>query len=148
MESTPEVGRRLAAARLQRGLSQGTVARLAGIAPSYLSRIENNKLQPSFRAVVRVARAMRVPFDEIAGIEPDVAQLPGACPVSNSGRCLLDLIHGEAEVAHGLPDEAYTPRQVRMLRRFARWIHGVAPDRQRAMEILLEELTRRVADRS
>lgn len=142
MEPTPRVGQRLAAARLQRGLSQGTVARRAGIAPSYLSRIENSKLQPSFRTVFRVVRAMHVPFEEIAGVEPGARHPKGACPISHSGHCMLDLIHSEFEVAHEPEAEAFTPRQIRLLRRFAAWMRTVPQDRQRAMEILLDELGR------
>jgi transcriptional regulator with XRE-family HTH domain len=134
----PKVGQRLAAARLQRGLSQGTVARRAGIAPSYLSRIENNKVQPTFRTVSRVTQAMQVSFTEIAGAEPDSSGR--VCPVSTSGQCLLDLIH--SDIAKGKDVDGFTTRQVRLLRRFAAWIQTVPVDRQRAMEILLEDLTR------
>ena len=43
-----EIGKRLGTVRAQRGLSQGTVSRLAGLAPSYLSKIENGRIQPTF----------------------------------------------------------------------------------------------------
>jgi DNA-binding XRE family transcriptional regulator len=134
----PKVGQRLAAARLQRSLSQGTVARRAGIAPSYLSRIENDKVQPTFRTVSRVARAMQLSFSELAGGE---ANLDGrVCPVSRSGHCLLDLIH--SDVGKDKDPEGFTTRQVRLLRRFAAWVQTVPADRQRAMEVLLDDLTR------
>ncbi|MDX1387647.1 MAG: helix-turn-helix transcriptional regulator [Acidobacteriota bacterium] len=133
----PEIGQRIAAARLRRGLSQGTVARRSGIAPSYLSRIENRKIQPSFKTVTRIASAMRISLAELADTE---LPSPRPCPVSRGGHCLLDLIRSELEVARGVKGETYTPREVQMLSRFAAWIKSVPPDRVRAMDILLQEL--------
>lgn len=37
--------------------------------------------------------------------------------------------------------EHYTAREIRLLRRFAAWIKSARPDRIRAIEILLEDLT-------
>jgi transcriptional regulator with XRE-family HTH domain len=138
----PDIGRRLCAARVRRGLSQGTVARMAGIGSSYLSRIENGRIQPSFRTVVRVQRAINADLDELAGPEPD-RRRRGPCPITGSGSCLLDLIR--AADAKG---ESYTPRQVRLLRSVASWARRAPPDRLRAMEILVEDLSRRRPSRS
>lgn len=137
----PDVGQRLAAARLNRGLSQGTVSRLAGLAPSYLSRIENGKVQPTFRTVLRVAGAMKVAPEEILGPDPATHD-HGSCPISASGRCMLDLIRSEAQVARIASGEVYTPREIRLLQRLARWMDGATAERLRAMEILLDEMTR------
>jgi transcriptional regulator with XRE-family HTH domain len=137
----PEVGARLAAARGKRGLSQGTVARLAGIAPSYLSRIETGKVQPTFRTALKVASALKVSPDEIVG-SPALSHDHGACPISTSGRCMLDLIRSEAQATRIASGEIYTPREIRLLQRLAQWMQGVSSDRLRAMEILLDEMTR------
>lgn len=134
----PDLGRRLCAARLRRGLSQGTVARLSGIGPSYLSRIENGRVQPSFRTVIRVQRALKADFEELAG-PTGRTRRNGSCPVSRHGHCLLDMIRAEMGES-GSAIESYTPRQVRLLRRLAAWLQTAPPDRLRAMEILLEDL--------
>lgn len=139
--AVPDVGSRLAAARRRRGLSQGTVARLAGIAPSYLSRIETSKVQPTFRTVLRVAGALKVSPEEIIGPGP-VSQDDGACPISTSGRCMLDLIRSPAQVTRMTSGEVYTPREIRLLQRLADWMQGAGPDRLRAMEVLLDEMLR------
>ena len=136
------IGRRLSAARLERGLSQGIVARQAGIAPSYLSRIETGKVQPTFRTVARVARALKVPMEQITASESLAGDKRGPCPVSRHGRCLLDLIRSETEVDAAPGLEVYSPREIRLLRRVARWVKVVPSDRLRALEILLEDLTR------
>lgn len=140
--SVPDVGQRLHSARLQRGLSQGTVARRAGIAPSYLSRVENGKIQPTFRTLLRIVRALRADMDEIVSLEQPESERGGACPVTESGHCLLDLIHSETETRRGVRGESYTPREIRLLRRLAMWMRTVRPDRLRAMEVLLEDLMR------
>ena len=134
-----EVGQRLAAARLQRGLSQKAVALRASIAPSYLSRIETGKVHPTFRMALQIVKAINASIDELA--DPDLLahRARGACPVSSSGRCLLDLIHSELSTSP-TSNETYTPRQIQLLRRFAAWVQHAKPDRLRAMEILVEDL--------
>ena len=137
-----DVGHRLSAARLQRKLSQATVARRAGIAPSYLSRIENGKVQPTFHTLVRVVRGLRTTLDEIVSPDPLELQKHGACPISRDGQCLLDLIRPESADAPARAGERYSPREVRVLRRLAEWMRSAGPERVRAMELLLDDLTR------
>jgi len=141
VEVLPRIGRRLSGARLRRGLSQGKVARLAGIAPSYLSRIEHGKIQPTLPTLLRVMHALHAHFDEIVGPEPDPGSRRGACPVSARGACLLDLMRPDGEPEPGA-DETYSPREIRLLRRMARWLKASGGDRVRAMEVLLEDLMR------
>ncbi len=129
-----DVGPRLAAARLQRGLAQNDVARRAGVAASYLSRIENGKVQPAFRTAVQIARVLGVGPDELVGSELGAPPGRGPCPVTRRGQCMLDLLAPTAD------DEHYTAREVRLIRRFAAWVQDSDPTRQRAMEVLLEDL--------
>jgi transcriptional regulator with XRE-family HTH domain len=141
--STPDVGRRLAAARLQRGLSQSTVARLSGLAPSYVSRVENGKIQPSLRMVTRMQKALDATAEEILGpSHSGHRSRDGACPVSSGGRCLLDLMRPEAYRARGGAVESFTPREIRLLRSVAAWLRGTKPDRVQALEVLMEDLNR------
>lgn len=137
-----DVGHRLAGARLQRKLSQATVARRAGIAPSYLSRIENGKVHPTFDTLVRVVHGLRASLDEIFSPDPLAQHRRGACPVSHEGRCLVELIRPER--GNGAPPaaEQYSARDVRLLRALAHWLRSAGPERIRAMELLLDDLTR------
>jgi transcriptional regulator with XRE-family HTH domain len=121
------------------------VAQRAGIAPSYISRLENGKIQPTFRTVQRLADALRISLHELS---PDCpAPSRGGCPVSASGSCLLDLMRTESEVCRGLHGEAFSPRQIRLLKRFAFWLRNAAPDSQRAIEVLVDELARGLSAR-
>jgi len=135
--SAPPVGRRLAAARLQRGLTQKTLARDAGLAPSYLSRIENGHVRPTFETVMQIVRALDADPAEIVGpaTKTTRARRHGPCPVTPGGQCLVDLIRPAAAPEH------YTPREVRLIRRFAAWLKQAPPNRIRAMEILFTDLT-------
>jgi transcriptional regulator with XRE-family HTH domain len=142
MSRQPNIGQRLAAARLQRGLSQAAVAERAGIAPSYLSRIENSKVQSSFRTLSRVARAIDIPFDELAVAAPHPRQHGGSCPVSESGYCQLDLIHADTVGRREGRQEYYTVRQVKLLGRFASLLRAEPPERLNAIEVLIAELSR------
>ena len=131
-----EIGQRLMAARVQRGLAQMDVARSAGLAPSYLSRIENGRIQPTFRTVMQIATALRVGLHELADAPASGESPRGPCPVTARGKCLLDLIAAEADAEH------YSPREIRLIRSFASWLKSCTPERLRAMEVLLEDLSR------
>ena len=132
--STVDVGQRLAAARLQRGLPQNQVARRAGIAASYLSRIETGKVHPTVGTVLQIVRALGAEPGEVLGSgAPSRAR--GPCPVTSQGQCLLDLIGPTKRPGH------FTAREVRLIRRFATWVEEAPATRLRAMEVLLEDLT-------
>jgi transcriptional regulator with XRE-family HTH domain len=133
------LGRRIAARRHQRGLSQTILARRVGIDPSYLSRIENGKVHPTIRTGLKISNALRMSLDELVGPSPPDRRNQ-ICPVSGSGQCLLDLIDTGSGPGQGPLVERYTPRQVRLMRRFAGLLHESRPELVRAMEILVGEI--------
>ncbi len=132
----------MAAIRLQRGLSQATVARRASVDPSYLSRLENGKMHPTVRTAARVAAALRVsPGELLDGSLPEQKGKP--CPVTVGGDCLLDLIATGSELrnAHGI--ESYTPRQLCLFRRFGAMLQQSSPRLLTALEGLVAEMLER-----
>jgi transcriptional regulator with XRE-family HTH domain len=135
-----EVGPRLAAIRARHGLSQGTAARLAGIAPAYLSRIETGHVHPTFATVLRVLEALHADLDDLRA--PDTARphIHAICPVSGRGDCLLQLVRGNAEVGRAEGREVYTVREIALLRSLATFMRTGTPERVRAIEMLLQEL--------
>ena len=76
-EETREVaiGQRLVSWRLRQGLSQASICRRTGFTPSYLSRLENGKVQPNLRTIRRIVSALRI----------DVAELLGPSPAEQKG---------------------------------------------------------------
>jgi transcriptional regulator with XRE-family HTH domain len=135
--SIREVGKRIAASRLQLGVSQSAVAQRAGIDPSYLSRIENGKVHPTVGTAMRIAEALRIPLADLLGPSPP-NQKEKPCPVSPSGRCFLDLVDREAGSRRGL--ETFSPRQIRLLRRLAKLVQQGSPTLLRALEVLVGEM--------
>ncbi|MDH3626616.1 MAG: helix-turn-helix transcriptional regulator [Acidobacteriota bacterium] len=136
----------MAAARLRRSRSQAAVARDAGIAPSYLSRIETGKVQPTYRTLSRIARAMEVQLDELVPFDPAEHRHGVQCPISQEGTCMLDLIRPETYAAHGSHGEDYTPRQIKLIREFSLFIRRIPTDRQYALTVLMADLMRAWSD--
>jgi len=137
--SAIEIGPRLAAIRASHGLSQGTTARLAGLAPAYLSRIETGRVHPTFTTVMRVLEALHADLDDLHAPDSHEHRHP-VCPVSSRGECMLQLIRATAEVGRAEGREAYSPREINILRSLATFMRTGAPERVRAVELLLQEL--------
>ena len=133
-----DIGKRIAAIRLQKGLSQGLVSRRAGIDPSYLSRVENGKVHPTVRTAMRIAGALRVTADDLFG--PSPPEVKGQlCPVTKSGQCLLDMID-RREASDGEAPVSFTPRQIRLLRRFTSLVAQSEPKLLTALDVLMVKL--------
>lgn len=64
-----QLGKRVRALRIQRGISQERLADLADIHRNYISQIEGGKRNLSFFNVVKIARALKVsPSKLVEGI--------------------------------------------------------------------------------
>jgi transcriptional regulator with XRE-family HTH domain len=59
------LGRRIRSLRAAQGIYQADMAEMAGISRITLSRIENGKMEPGFRIVARLARALGVSLPEL-----------------------------------------------------------------------------------
>ncbi len=138
-KTEPDLGQRLTATRSQSGLSQSEVAHRAGLAASYLSRIETGKIQPTVPTANKIAAALRVSLSELLGPRPPKLGNQG-CPVSANGACMLDLLDPKWEFrAHGR-EERYSPRQLRLLRRFTALVREGQPEVLRGVELLVGSL--------
>ena len=132
----PDLGQRAAAHRSQLGLSQTAVAERAGLAPSYLSRIENGKIYPTVPTAQKIATALRLPLSELLAPTPLRKKNQG-CPVSATGACLIDLIDPKWEFGSKGRGERYTPRQIRLMRRFTALVREGSPDLLRSLEVVV-----------
>jgi transcriptional regulator with XRE-family HTH domain len=138
-----DVGARLASLRAGRGQSQSTTARLAELSPAYLSRIESGHVHPTFATVLRVLDALRADLPDLRAADDVRPRSRPACPVTAHGGCLLELTRAGAEVARADGRETYTLREIQILRDLAAFMRSAAPERVRAIEMLLQELLRR-----
>jgi transcriptional regulator with XRE-family HTH domain len=95
-------GRAVRIARAAKLLSQGELAALSGLAPSYISRIESGERQPRHDAIQALADALQVPTrllellaassEDLRGIDEDEA--------ASIGRLLLGLLDDRNEESH------------------------------------------------
>jgi transcriptional regulator with XRE-family HTH domain len=135
----PDLGQRVAAHRSQLGLTQTVVARRAGLAASYLSRIENGKIFPTVPTAQKIATALRVPLSELLKPAPPQKKSKG-CPVTSKGTCLIDLIDPKWGFTSNSRAERYTPRQIRLMRQFTALVRKGTPEQIKSFEVLVSDL--------
>jgi transcriptional regulator with XRE-family HTH domain len=70
------MGVRLKRLREERGLSQAQLARLAGVPKGSLLQWEYGKRTPLFDAAVKLADALEITLDELAGRNPPKGRKP------------------------------------------------------------------------
>ncbi len=135
----PDLGQRIAAHRSQLGLSQTVVAERAGLAASYLSRIENGKIFPTVPTAQKIATALRLPLSELLRPAPAESKNRG-CPVSAKGSCLIDLIDPKWGFGSRSRTERYSPRQIRLMRRFTTLVREGSPELLKGLEVVVSGL--------
>jgi transcriptional regulator with XRE-family HTH domain len=108
------IGTRLLQLRNQKGLSQRQLSQRCGLASSYLSRIENRRLEPRPRTLRRIAAALGVPVSELFEERPGGEKQ--TCAITASGRCIMELLRSGRGRASRACAEGYTPRQLQLLR--------------------------------
>ena len=108
------IGTRLLQIRNQKGLSQRQLSQRCGLASSYLSRIENRRLEPRPKTLRRIAAALGVPISELFEERPGGEKQ--TCAITASGRCIMELLRSGRGRASRARAEGYTPRQLQLLR--------------------------------
>lgn len=108
------LGRRICEVRQLKGITQAQVAKRTGLAGTYLSRIENDHLEPSFRTLNRIAAALKVNVVDLFGYDQQQASKE-QCPVSLTARCIRQRIYQPNATAANQQPESYTPRQLQLL---------------------------------
>jgi transcriptional regulator with XRE-family HTH domain len=71
------LGRSVKLCRVHRGLSQGALAKQAGISVSYLSLIEQNKRDPALSTIEKIAAGLKVPTSILAFLGAEPGELKG-----------------------------------------------------------------------
>ena len=135
----PDLGQRIAAHRSHLGLSQTIVAERAGLAASYLSRIENGKIFPTVPTAEKIAAALRLPLSDLLRPTPSQHKNRG-CPVSAKGSCLIDLIDPKWGFGSRSRTERYSPRQIRLMRRFTALVREGSPELLKGLEVVVSGL--------
>jgi DNA-binding XRE family transcriptional regulator len=109
------VGKRILRLRLEASKTQRDISDDTGLAVSYLSRLENGRITPTIPTLTKIAHALGVDvtafFDQVP-----IATSADRCPVSNSGRCVMDQLLVGRGRRPSSRWEGYTPRQLELLR--------------------------------
>ncbi|MFQ5844815.1 MAG: helix-turn-helix domain-containing protein [Planctomycetota bacterium] len=140
------VGKAVLRIRQEKRMTQSEVGRGARLATSYISRIENNHIQPTMATLGRLADALGVSVSSIFQVgEKGGVPVKYRCPVSAAGDCIGEQIRSH----RGRPPRggraAYGKEELRLLRMtdfLAR--HGPRPVRQ-ALAVVLESLMNRAS---
>jgi transcriptional regulator with XRE-family HTH domain len=128
-------------------MSQRELSRRAGIAGSYLSRIENRRLEPRPKTLRKIATDLEVPLAELFREQESPAEQE-RCAVSVSGECILDLVRTVRAKPPRPGIESYTPRDLRLLRQACYLIHTADKRLLDTLETVLGALLNSNRDRS
>lgn len=85
------VGPRLRALRQQRDMTLAELSAATDVSVSTLSRLESGKRRPNLELLLPLARAYRVPLDELIGPSATVDPRIHAQPISRNGMTFLPL---------------------------------------------------------
>lgn len=64
-KTTEKFGNRVKEIRLKNNLSQGKLAKILGVHPTYISGIERGLRNPSLMTMEKIAKALNVTIDEL-----------------------------------------------------------------------------------
>jgi transcriptional regulator with XRE-family HTH domain len=112
-ESPAELAKRVAAARLHAGLTQAELAEASGVTDETISRIERGRYEPAVSTLFRLAEALDISLDQLAGEtdRPRAAARPRArlSPLVRRLHARIDLLPPDAQrallaIAERLPD--------------------------------------------
>jgi transcriptional regulator with XRE-family HTH domain len=120
-------------------MTQRELGAATNLAVSYLSRVENGRLTPTVPTLTKIADALSVPLTALFDAAP-ILEARDVCPVSLSGRCILDhLFVGRGrKLAKGI--EGYSKEQLEALRLCNFLLHTGDKELLRALLTLLKGL--------
>lgn len=105
------VGAQLRRVRQERGATLADVAAATGISISTMSRLENGQRRPTLELLLAIARAHRVPLDDLVGLPDDLDPRIRLEPRRVGGRTVVPLSRGGMTQAWqiGIPARAEKP---------------------------------------
>lgn len=109
------INTRIIQARNHKNLSQAELGRRAGLAGSYISRIENRKIDPRPTTLRKIAGALGVPLAELFREGTTSAPLP-QCVITSSGNCIMEMLKNRPRRGTLPGTEHYSARQLQLLR--------------------------------
>ena len=133
------LGARIQRVRMEAHRTQRAVAAGAGMAPEYLSRIENDRVAPTMRTLLKIAGSLQISVSAFFDGK-SVLEAKDRCPVTSSGRCILDHLHAGRGAGPTLRAQRYSAVQLEALRVCDFVIHHGSPEVQRTLATVLKSL--------
>lgn len=133
------IGTRIIQIRNQKNLTQSLVSQKSGIAASYLSRVENRRLEPGPKTLRRIALALGVPVSQLFEEGPQAFH-QSRCLITVSGHCIMELLRSARGKAPRAIAESYTPHQLQLLRMANYLIQSGESRVLNALDVLLNAL--------
>ncbi len=135
------LGKRILELRLKSKRTQQQVSELTGLAVSYLSRLENDRMSPSIRTLTKISEALGVPLTSFFDAKP-MLEAKDRCPVSLSGRCILDQLFVGQGRRPETNLESYSPQQLEILRACNYLLHTGDKEFVKMLSLLMKSLTK------
>jgi transcriptional regulator with XRE-family HTH domain len=135
------LGKRILELRLKSKRTQQQVSGLTGLAVSYLSRLENDRMSPSIRTLTRISEALHVPLTSFFEDKP-MLEAKDRCPVSLSGSCILDQLFVGQGRRPETNLESYSPQQLEILRACNFLLHKGDKETVKMLSLLMKSLTK------
>jgi transcriptional regulator with XRE-family HTH domain len=141
------LGKRILELRLKSKRTQQQVSQLTGLAVSYLSRLENDRMSPSIKTLTKISEALHVPLTSFFDDKP-ILEAKDRCPVSLSGHCILDhLFVGQGRKPE-MNQESYSPQQLEILRACNYLLHTGDKEIVKMLSLLMKSLTNKAGSKS
>ncbi len=133
------LGKRILELRLKSKRTQLQVSELTGLAVSYLSRLENDRMSPSIRTLTKISDALQVPLTSFFDDKP-ILEAEDRCPVSLSGLCILDQLFVGQGRRPETNLESYSPQQLEILRLCNSLLHTGDKETVKMLSLLMKSL--------
>lgn len=133
------VGSNIRQLRSESHITLRELGAVTGLAVSYLSRVENGRLTPTLPTLNRIADALSVPLTALLDVG-ETLEAKDQCPVSLSGRCILDhpFVGRGRKPTEGV--ETYSREQLEALRLCNFLLHSGDKELLRALLTMLKAL--------
>ena len=138
------IGKTVLRFRQERAITQSELGRQADLAPSYISRIENGRVQPSTATLGRIAAALKITLADLLTLAPGGGvPSPGRCPISSSGTCIGVQLRSNRGRRPKNEKWAYGEEELHLLRITDQLAHHGAGEIRTALRVFLEALLER-----
>ena len=135
------LGRNLFRIRHDLGLTQQEVGDRVGLTTSYVSRIENGRVEPSVKTLERLADALGLTVGELFDLEASrAARRAHRCPVSSSGTCIGEQIRNQSGPQADGRKGSYGKEELRLLQLTERIAVRGSQAQRSALGLLLESV--------